>query len=79
MAAYLKKQCGKAVRISEEFNRYFDLIYYHEGQDDEVFMMGRERTDGISRELRLCGYFCMITSAKMTTKEALAVVSELAC
>jgi len=71
MAGYLKKQCGKAVRISEEFNRYFDLIYYHEGQDDEVFMMGRERVDVISRELRLCGYFCMITSAKMTAKEAL--------
>ena len=71
MAAYLKKQGGKAVRIAEEFNRYFDLIYYHEGQEDEVFMMGREKTDVISRELRLCGYFCIITSAKMTAKEAL--------
>ena len=71
MSGYLKKQGGKAVRISEEFNHYFDLIYYHEGQDDEVFMMGRERTDVISREIRLCGYFCIITSAKMTAKEAL--------
>lgn len=71
MSGYLKKQGGKAVRISEEFNHYFDLIYYHEGQDDEVFMMGRERTDVISCEIRLCGYFCIITSAKMTAKEAL--------
>ncbi len=71
MAGYLKKQCGKAVRISEEFNHYFDLIYYHEGQDDEVFMMGKERTEVINHEIRLCGYFCIITSAKMTVKEAL--------
>jgi len=71
MSGYLKKQGGKAVRISEEFNHYFDLIYYHEGQPDEVFLMGRERTDVISREIRLCGYFCIITSAKMTAKDAL--------
>jgi transposase len=71
MAGYLKKQRGKAVRISEEFNHYFDLIYYHEGQEDEVFMMGKERTDIISREIRLCGYFCIITSERMTAKEAL--------
>lgn len=71
MAGYLKKQRGKAVSIAKEFNHYFDLIYYHEGQDDELFMMGNERTDVISRELRLCGYFCIITSAKMTAKEAL--------
>ena len=62
---------GKAVRLSEEFNHYFDLIYYHEGQDDEMFMMGKERIDVINREIRLCGYFCIITSAKMTAKEVL--------
>ncbi|MGB4440362.1 MAG: transposase, partial [Sedimentibacter sp.] len=71
MAGYLKKQRGKAVRISEEFNHYFDLIYYHEGQGNEVFMMGKERTDIISCEIRLCGYFCIITSEKMTAKEPL--------
>lgn len=71
MAGYLKKQRGKAVRIGKEFEHYFDLIYYHEGKDDEVFMAGKERTDVISQELRLCGYFCIITSAKMTAKEAL--------
>ena len=71
MAGYLKKQRGKVVTIAKEFNHYFDPIYYHEGQEDEVFMMGKERTDAISRELRLCGYFCLITSAKMTAKEAL--------
>lgn len=71
MAGYLKKQRGKAVKISEEFNRYFDLIYYHEGQKEEVFMMGKERTDVISQEIRFCGYFCIITSEKMTAKDAL--------
>lgn len=71
MAGYLEKQRGKAIRIGKEFDHYYDLIYYHEGQDDEVFMMGKERAEVIIRELRLCGYFCIITSAKMTAKEAL--------
>lgn len=71
MAGLLNKQRGKAVRIPEEFGHYFDLTYYHEGQEDEVFLMGKEKADVISSEIRLCGYFCIITSAKMNAKEAL--------
>ena len=71
MAKYLKKQEGKAVKIEEGLSQYFDLIYYHKGQEDEKFMCGRERADVINREIRLCGYFVIITSKKMTAKEAL--------
>lgn len=73
MARYLKKQEGKAVTIGEGFDKYFDLIYYHEGQEDEKFMFGRERNEVIDREIRLCGYFVIITSKKMTAKEALTL------
>ena len=34
-------------------------------------MMARERTDVIDEEIRLCGYFVIITSKKMTAEEAL--------
>jgi hypothetical protein len=71
MAKYLKKQEGKAVKIEEGLSQYFDLIHYHKGQEDEKFMCGRERADVINREIRLCGYFVIITSKKMTAKEAL--------
>lgn len=73
MANYLKKQEGKAIKIGEGFDKYFDLIYYHKDQDDEKFMYGRERDDVIDQELRLCGYFVIITSKKMTAKEALSL------
>ena len=73
MAKLLKKQNGKQVQIEKSFEQYFDLVYYHKGQEDERFMYGREREDIIEREIYLCGYFVTITSKKMTAKEALAL------
>ena len=73
MAKYLKKEEGKAATIGEGFDKYFDLIYYHQGQKDQKFMFGRERDDVIDHEIRLCGYFVIITSKKMTAKEALTL------
>jgi len=35
MAKYLKKEEGKAATIGEGFDKYFDLIYYHQGQKDQ--------------------------------------------
>lgn len=57
--------------LGHEFRKYFDLIYYHEGQDDEKFMYGRERYNVIDEEIALCGYFVIITSEKMDAAEAL--------
>jgi transposase len=71
MSKYLKKQEGKAITIKGSFDKYFDLIYYHKDQKDEKFMYGRERTDVIDHEISLCGYFVIITSEKMTAKDAL--------
>lgn len=73
MARVLKKQEGKATTIANSYTKYFDLIYYHEGQEDQKFMYGIERTDVIDREIRLCGYFVIITSKKMTAIEALSL------
>ncbi|NCC11381.1 MAG: transposase [Bacteroidia bacterium] len=71
MARALKKLEGQAVRIGTGFEKYFDLIYYHPGKEDEKFVMARERTDVVNEEIKLCGYFCIITSKKMTAKDAL--------
>lgn len=73
MSKSLKKLEGKAVRIGEGFEQYFDLIYYHPGEEDETFVMAMEKADVIEREIRLCGYFCIVTSKKMTAKEALTL------
>jgi hypothetical protein len=73
LGKYLKRQEGKDVKIEKSFEKYFDLIYYHKGQDDERFMYAREQEDVIEREIQLCGYFVIVTSKKMTAKEALTL------
>ena len=37
----------------------------------KIAKMDKEKTDVIEAELKMCGYFCIITSDKMTAKEAL--------
>ena len=71
MAAYLSKFEGQPVVIDKSFEKYYNLEYYHEGKEDQCFVCGTEKAGVIEEELRLCGYFCIITSDKMTAKEAL--------
>ena len=71
MALYLREHQGMKLNLSKEFGRYFDLIFYHEGQDDEKFMYGRERYEVIDEEISLCGYFVIITSEKLSAADAL--------
>ncbi len=72
MAECLHKHEGTKYEINGGgFNKYFDLIYYNKGKKDEKFMYGRERPDVINEEIKLCGYFVIITSEEMTAAEAL--------
>ena len=71
MAKKLKDCQGESVRPGGEFEKYFDLVYWHEGLEDEKFIQGIEKTEVINREIRLCGYFSIVTSEKMTAAEAL--------
>ena len=71
IAAYLKKQEGQAVILDKCYEKYFDLEYYHEGKEDQSFVCGIEKSSVIEEELKMCGYFSIITSEEMTAKEAL--------
>lgn len=72
MAECLHKHEGTKYEIKGSgFAKYFDLIYYNKGKKDERFMYGRELCDVINEEIRLCGYFVIITSEKMTAAQAL--------
>ena len=71
MSLFLREHQGMKLNLGNEFRRYFDLIFYHEGQDDEKFMYGRERYEVIDEEIALCGYFVIITSEKMDAADAL--------
>ena len=71
MGKKLKECMGEPIHPGGDYNKYFDLIFWHPGLEDEKFMVGNERADVINREIRLCGYFAIVTSAKMTAEEAL--------
>lgn len=72
MAECLHKHEGTKYEIKGSgFAKYFDLICYNKGKKDEKFMYGRELCDVINEEIRLCGYFVIITSEKMTAAQAL--------
>ena len=71
LAVYFKKFEGRPVVLDKSYEKYFSLEYYHEGKDDQCFVCAIEKSSVIEEELRMCGYFCIITSADMTAKEAL--------
>ena len=73
MAKQLKSWQGLQVRPTGKYAKYFDLIYFHEGKDDEAFSCARERIDVIDQEIMLCGYFVIITSDKMSAEDALTL------
>lgn len=71
LATYFKKLEGQPVVLDKSYEKYFSLEYYHEGKEDQCFVCAIEKSSVIEEELRLCGYFCIITSEKMKAQEAL--------
>ena len=64
---FMDKHIGKETKFGESYEEYFHLHYDKKG----VFRGADERTSVIEQELQLCGYFCIITSEKMTASQAL--------
>ena len=73
MSKKLKECMGEPIHPRGEYKEYFDLIFWHEGLEDEKFMSGVEKTEVINRQIKLCGYFVIITSEKMTAEDALTL------
>ena len=67
----LEKLKGTEVVFKGQDLAYFDLIYHTDKDGKKRLQFVREREDVISRDIKLCGYFCIITSAAMTAAEAL--------
>lgn len=68
MAKCLEQWKGQVRTIADGFKTYFDLEIY---EADGTFLFARENKEAIIEEKRLCGYFVIITSEKMTAREAL--------
>lgn len=72
MGEALKKQEGTEYTCPAGFAEYFDPVYHTQGER-KTFVAAREKTDVIDREIRLSGYFVIVTSEKMTAEEALDI------
>ena len=68
MTLYLKKYQNKVKEFGPGFEKYFTLHY---DEKTQAFVLPEERCSVVERELDLAGYFCIITSEKMSAKEAI--------
>jgi transposase len=75
---FLEGLKGTETEIDKSFSPYFDLIYY-EKEGKKILQVVREREDVISDAIKLCGYFCIITSSEMTAAEALDLYKSRDC
>ena len=64
---FLDRHTGTDTKFGKIYQNYFHLHYDKKG----IFLGADERNGIIERELKLCGYFCIITSENMTASRAL--------
>ena len=64
---YLDKHIGEDITVPKSYYKYFNFRFNKSGELTSY----REKADVIQSELELCGYFCIITSEKMTAPEAI--------
>lgn len=74
MADLLKKQEGKAgVTFNSTYEHYYDFNTRKLEEGSLKFLYAKEKADVVEKELDLCGYFCIVTSRKMTASDALSL------
>ena len=70
MTTYLRSQQDKEATFGPVYQKYFHLHY---DKDNKTFLLPEENIQVTERELDLCGYFVIVTSDRMTAKEALHI------
>ena len=70
MTNFLKKNANKAKEFGSGIEKYFELYY---DEEKKTFLFPIEKASVIEREMALSGYFVIVTSEKMTAKEAISL------
>ena len=84
LTAFLKSHVNKFKEFGPGMETYFDLYYDENAKGEKKkktekesaskkFVYFEEKMNVIELELKLCGYFVIITSEKMTAKEAIEI------
>lgn len=66
---FFRRLEGQEISFSRNITHYFDIYYGKGGR----FLYAREKASVVESELALCGYFCIVTSEKMSADEALTL------
>ena len=66
MKLLYEKSKGKEVSFTAAHEHYFDLSFDTKGR----FLCASQKKDVIEQELKLCGYFAIVTSEEMTAEDA---------
>lgn len=64
---FLEKHINTDTKFGKGYHEYFDLKYDKKG----ILYSVKERHEVVEQELRLCGYFCIVTSEEMKASQAL--------
>ena len=64
---FIRKAEGRPIQFGPSYDEYFDFFYDKDG----IFLYAQEKKEVFEEQLELCGYFCIITSEKMTAEAAL--------
>ena len=70
MANFLKKNANKAKELGPGIEKYFELYY---DKAKKTFLFALAKASVIEAEMALSGYFVIVTSEKMTAKEAISL------
>lgn len=70
MKTYMMAHRDEEFTFGPMYKKYF---YLHYDKENKIFLLPEENTQATERKLDLCGYFVIITSDKMTAKEALHI------
>ena len=70
MKKYMMEHQDEEISFGPKYSKYFFLHY---DKEEKTFLMPEENTAVTEREIDLCGYFVIVTSDKMTAKEALHI------
>ena len=68
MKRFLLNHTNEKRTFGPSYEKYF---YLHYDTDGETFLFPEDNTRVVSDELKLCGYFCIVTSEKMSAKDAI--------
>ncbi len=71
---YLKLHEGKVdYELPSSTERFFEAKYKTETDGKKIFVTSQEKINNINEEIKLCGYFVIVTSEEMSAAEAIEI------